>query len=204
MRRIGLPSVMRRNSASLQPSNCASGCAFTEIHEAINAASPGATIRICAGTFKENPYLEKNITLIGAGIGKTIIDGKARESVIGIEPSLTAVTIRDMTLTNGKSGGVGGGISNGKAQTTLINLLITGNIAAERGGGLDVDVNGKVTLQNCTISNNHAGQAGGGTYTLGAITCTGSTYSGNTSGDPAAPDNCTEIGAGSGCNTCVA
>jgi hypothetical protein len=178
---------------------CASGCQFTEIHEAINAASPGATITICAGTFKENVYIEKNITLVRAGIGKTIIDGKAEDSVIGIEPSLTAVTIRDMTLTNGKSPGVGGGISNGKAQTTLINLLITENIAAERGGGFDVDVDGKVTVQNCTISNNHAGQAGGGTYTLGAVTCTGSTYAGNTSGDPAASDNCTQVGAGSGC-----
>lgn len=183
---------------------CASGCAFSEIHEAINAASPGATINVCAGTFKENIYIEKNITLRGAGIGKTIIDGQAQDSVIGIEPSLTAVTIRDMTLTNGKSPGVGGGISNGKAQTTLINLLITENIAEERGGGFDVDVDGKVTVQNCAITNNHAGQAGGGTYTLGAVTCTGSTYSGNTSGDPAAADNCTEVGAGSGCTTCVA
>ena len=183
---------------------CPSGCAYTEIHEAINAASPGATIRIGPGTYKENVYIEKNITLVGAGIGKTIIDGKAEDSVIGIEPGLTAVTIRDMTLTNGKSSGVGGGISNGTAQTTLINLLITENIAEERGGGFDVNVGGKVTVQNCTISNNHAGQAGGGTYTLGEVTCTGSTYSGNTSGDPAVSDNCTEVGAGSGCNTCVA
>ncbi|MFN8677567.1 MAG: hypothetical protein U0Z70_14425 [Thermomicrobiales bacterium] len=183
---------------------CPSGCAYTEVHEAINAASPGATIRIGPGTYKENIYIEKNITLIGAGAGKTIIDGKAEESVIGIEPGLTAVTIRDMTLTNGKSSGVGGGISNGTAQTTLINLLITKNIASERGGGFDVNIGGKVTVQNCTISNNHAGQAGGGTYTLGTVTCTGSTYSGNTSGDPAASDNCTEVGAGTGCNTCVA
>lgn len=183
---------------------CPSGCAFNEIHEAINAASPGATIRIGAGTYKENIYIEKNITLIGAGAGKTIVDGKAEESVIGIEPGLTAVTLRDMTLTNGKSSGVGGGISNGTAQTTLINLIITENIATTRGGGFDVNIGGKVTVQNCTISNNHAGEGGGGIYTLGAVTCTGSTLTANTSGDPDVPDNCLQIGAGSGCNTCVA
>lgn len=183
---------------------CASGCAFSEVQDAVNAASDGDTINVCAGTFKETIYIEKNVTLAGAGINQTILDGDAKDSVIGILPSLTAVTIRDMTLTNGKSPGVGGGISNGKAQTTLINLLITDNVADERGGGFDVDVDGKVTLDNCTISNNYAGQSGGGTFNLGAITCTGTTYSGNTSGDPAVADNCTEIGAGTGCTTCVA
>lgn len=183
---------------------CPSGCAFSEVHEAIYAANPGDTVYVCAGTYKENVYIEKNITLVGAGAGKTIIDGQAQNSVIGIKPGLTAVTIRDMTLTNGKSPGVGGGISNGTAQTTLINLVITENIAEARGGGFDVNIGGKVTVQNCTISNNHAAQAGGGTYTLGEVICTGTTYSGNTSGDPAVPDNCTQIGAGSGCAACTA
>lgn len=183
---------------------CKSGCPFNEVYQAIEAANPGATINVGPGTYSENIYIEKNITLIGAGTNQTIIDGKGKAAAIGLEPSLTAVTIRDMTLTNGHSTDVGGGLSNGKAQTTLVNVLITGNIADERGGGIDVDVSGKVTMTNCTITNNHAGQAGGGTYTLGALICSGTTYSGNTSGDPEVSDNCTQIGAGSGCNTCAA
>lgn len=183
---------------------CASGCPFNEVSHAINAAQPGATIRVCAGTFEENIYIEKDVTVIGAGINKTIIDGKALDSVVGISPDLTGVTLRDMTLRNGKSPGVGGGISNGKSHTTLINLLITDNIAQDRGGGIDVDVSGEVTMTNVTITNNYAGQSGGGTFNLGTLTCTGTTYSGNTSGDPAVADNCTEIGSGTGCATCAA
>ncbi len=45
---------------------------------------------------------------------------------------------------------------------------------------------------------------GGGTHTLGAVTCTGSTYAGNTSGDPAVAVTCTGVGDRSGCTTRVA
>jgi hypothetical protein len=46
---------------------CSSGCAFTSIQAAINAAAPGATITIGAGSYVENVVVNKSVTLKGAG-----------------------------------------------------------------------------------------------------------------------------------------
>ncbi|MCA9878747.1 MAG: hypothetical protein KC442_13230 [Thermomicrobiales bacterium] len=183
---------------------CASGCTFNTVQAAIDAASPGASVAICAGTFAENLRIDKNLTLAGAGRSATILDGKAANSVIAINPGLTAVTIRDLTITNGKSPGVGGGISNGTSQTTLINVLVTGNVAETRGGGLDVNVGGRVALSNSVISSNTAGDFGGGVFSFGVIACTDSTITGNTKGTPPTASNCEAFAPGSGCDTCPA
>lgn len=51
---------------------CASGCAFTSIQAAINAASPGATITIGPGNYFENIVVNKSVTLRGSGL-ETVI-----------------------------------------------------------------------------------------------------------------------------------
>ena len=52
---------------------CASGCAFNSIQSAINAASPGATITIAAGTYDENVVVTKSVTLQGSGTSTVIV-----------------------------------------------------------------------------------------------------------------------------------
>jgi nitrous oxidase accessory protein NosD len=51
---------------------CASGCPHTSIQAAINAASPGDTITIGAGSYFENVVVNKSVTLKGSGI-ETVI-----------------------------------------------------------------------------------------------------------------------------------
>jgi hypothetical protein len=51
---------------------CASGCAFTSIQAAINAASPGATITIGPGAYYENVVVTKSVALRGSGL-ETVI-----------------------------------------------------------------------------------------------------------------------------------
>jgi multiple sugar transport system substrate-binding protein len=48
---------------------------YPTIQEAINAASPGATIYVCSGTYYENVVVNKALTLIGEGRSTTIING---------------------------------------------------------------------------------------------------------------------------------
>ncbi len=51
---------------------CGSGCAFTSIQAAIEAATPGATITIGAGSYTENLVVDKSVTLQGSGVHTVI------------------------------------------------------------------------------------------------------------------------------------
>src|SRR5450759_780642 len=59
-------------SASASSLVCNSGCFFTSIQAAINAAQPGATITVGAGSYYENVVVNKSVTLRGAGTTSVI------------------------------------------------------------------------------------------------------------------------------------
>ena len=62
----------------------------------------------------------------------------------------------------------GGGVSVvAGAIPTIINSVITRNVATDRGGGLYVGVGSSITSFNCTVVNNAATVAGGGLLTEG-------------------------------------
>jgi parallel beta-helix repeat protein len=52
---------------------CSSGCDFTSIQVAVNAASNGDTIQVQAGTYIENVVVNKSVNIIGNGIATTIV-----------------------------------------------------------------------------------------------------------------------------------
>lgn len=144
-------------------------CDFDSVQEAIDDAEDGDTIRICEGTYEENLTIDKDLTIIGAGEDVTALQGDDTASVVTLGSSVT-VAIQDLTITGGGSDGVGGGIANGTAQTTLTGVHVTGNSAGTRGGGIDIDAGGSVTLSNCRVTENVAGTDGGGIFTVGELT----------------------------------
>lgn len=90
---------------------CASGCAQSTVQAAITAASAGATIVICPGTYATSATIAKNLTLLGAGMGAdpstdTILDGDQTATVLSVTGGVT-VTVRALTVTRGKAANVG-------------------------------------------------------------------------------------------------
>jgi len=75
---------------------------YTTIQEAINQASPGDTIQVSAGTYREHLYINKTLTLKGENRENTVIDGTAAGYVIKSES--TTVDISGFTIINGSNG----------------------------------------------------------------------------------------------------
>lgn len=67
---------------------------FSTIQSAVDAARPGDTIRVAAGTFVEQVSIGKRLALIGAGAGATVIRAPAH-LVPGETETSAIVTVRD-------------------------------------------------------------------------------------------------------------
>ena len=113
------------------PYNTRTNVHYTTIQSAINGASPGDTIKVESGIYKENLVINKNIILMGENADNTIIDGQLKGSVISITYG-SNVTMNGFTIQNGNST-YGGGIINNYV-LTLKNSVITNNSAINGGG----------------------------------------------------------------------
>jgi hypothetical protein len=143
---------------------CASGCAFSALQPAVEAASPGATLHLCAGLYAGDVVITKSLSLIGAGAGSgdgnTILDGSGTDHVVDVLAGST-VSLRDLRITGGGSFGEGGGLRNDGGIVSVTDCAITAN-TANRGGG--IGNRGTLTLTNTTVTGNTAADVGGGIY----------------------------------------
>jgi hypothetical protein len=127
--------------------------------------------------------VDKSVTISGPGANLLAVNGNAASRVFHISPGKT-VTISGLTITNGSSNDMGGGILNDqKATLTVSNSTISGNSVGFSGGGV-WNYFGTVTVTNTTISGNVSGHPGSGIGggiggSGGPITVTNSVISGN-------------------------
>jgi parallel beta-helix repeat protein len=83
----------------------AGGCAST-IQAAVDSASPGDTITVMAGTYKEMVTVTKPVNLKGAGASSTIIDATGLDHAIAVRGVSGPITISGFTLENANLAGL--------------------------------------------------------------------------------------------------
>ena len=154
----------------------------------------GATIIIPAGAYtltiaSAPPYgdasggldITQSVTIRGAGMDSTFIDGNAMDTVFRVATGtslLSQLTVRNGSNLNG--GGIandsvltldrvhltgnhsysGGGLQNSTAFVTITHSLIDNNVSSDEGGG--IANSGRLIIQSSRIANNHADVEGGG------------------------------------------
>jgi parallel beta-helix repeat protein len=86
---------------------CPSGCDFSTIQAAINAAQTGDTITVSSGAYAENLTITTSLTLQGADPTTTIIDGSGgvpSQLPVILVQNTENVTITGFTITKGRRG----------------------------------------------------------------------------------------------------
>jgi predicted outer membrane repeat protein len=147
-----------------------------DLQAAIDTASAGATLTLCAGTWEVPATLEitRPVTLVGAGAGQTILDGGNQRRVLQITADVP-VTLQALTVTNGKDQHQGSGIFNQGTlllvDTELISNEITEDLGSGRGGGAIYSDN-SVTLRNTVVRENTSSQTDAGGISIAAGTLT--------------------------------
>jgi hypothetical protein len=118
------------------------GCR-TSLQAAVDAAPPGATIRIAAGTYAGGVRIAKSLQLLGAGSGRTVIRGGGPVVTIDTtSPHPPTVVISNLALTGGVAHGADG-----------INALGGGVLVTAGPGGT---IGANVTLRDVVVSGNRA------------------------------------------------
>ncbi len=130
--------------------NADTGAGFCTIQTAVDddSTQAGHTLNIAAGTFNENVFVDKSLTLRGAGDGSdsatnTILDGTSLTGIgIRLNNNVTDVTIEDMRIVNysgtNQSSGIYGNAGN--------NNLIVQNVTANGNGPGFISASGGVMI----------------------------------------------------------
>jgi hypothetical protein len=170
-------------------SNAGNNCTDIEnpcltITRAISQAVGGDEIQIARGTYIENLFIIKDLTLRGAGMGKTILDGDNSDRVIYIDNGDYVINIYDLTVRNGSTDHTGGGIADFSNDTLTLRRVMLTNNSSDGGGGLFTS--SPLIMTDCIVSNNQAdvdsNSVGGGVMidTSGAASINRATIDNNT------------------------
>jgi len=142
------------------------GAEYTTIQEAIDAANPGDTIEIAAGTYVENPVIDKQLHLIGAGndVAGTIIQGSPLQTTVlrvtcGGTSDIERLILEDLRVTGGTAGNPGGNTGAGIELATGVGHVLLHHVTSTGNDGHGFDFNATasvsdVRLDECTFAGN--------------------------------------------------
>ncbi len=168
--------------ANLIASDGGDGISLREAIEAANNTAGADTINLQADVYTlalGTLTINSDITITGAGVDQTFIDGALISGVLSITSG--TVNISDLTIQDGAAVNGAGMLIGASANVTLNNVVLNGNTASNDGGA--IESNGTLTMTDVTVSNNTAGDNGGGISNRGVLQINGGTFSNNTTVD---------------------
>ena len=170
------------------------------LRQAITDAADGDTIMFSTiGTITLTSgqlVVNKSLTIMGPEyMGQIIISGNNSSRVFYFSSMWTTINISNLTITNGRGGGKGGGVYNSSNNLNMTNVTFSNNSAFE-GGGLYNDDYGNLILTDSTFFDNTATR-GGGLFDRATTTMTNVTFNRNSA------DNGGAIYAGTGHSTLI-
>ncbi len=150
---------------------CPSGCSYSSIQTAIDAAVAGDLITVAAGTYTEDLTVAKSIEIEGVDSTTTTIVGSI--TAITVAYGVT-VEIRQLKIQGSPNTFTpfGAGVYN-QGDLTIRNAVVTGGFASQAGGG--IYTTGDLLLDGVTVSDNTADPAntvegwGGGLYIANSL-----------------------------------
>lgn len=176
-----------------------SGCTFSGAGNITGGCGDGVrdTIVLPAGTYTVTLAgtiegagdfdITEDVTVQGAGAAATIVDGNDLDRVFELASSATDVAMSGLTIRNGQTTSVGGGIYVSAGGLTLSSSVV-GQNTSPFGGGV-YNSGGDLTLVGTTVADNNVGSTtavGGGIYNEGGgstlTISSGSVISGNDAG----------------------
>ena len=158
------------------------------------------TINLAAGTYLTGGSTftytaaaaeDFGLTIVGDGVGQTILDGGNADQILSIDTSAipdeegSNVSISGITFQNGNAAGSGGGlliersglIAGNQPDTTLQNCQFLNNSSGGSGGGASVEgVGGMLTIADNEFTDNDSVDDGGGLDVFNSDTGTTNTF----------------------------
>lgn len=112
--------------------------AGASIQAALDAATPGDTLAVMAGTFTEDlDFRGKAVAVVGRGPA-TVLLGTGTGPVVRFVAGEGTESVLDSFTVTGGAAAVGGGILIENASPTILRNVVTGNRASGQGSGIAV------------------------------------------------------------------
>lgn len=135
------------------------GTGYANLASALVAATSGSEVALCPGTYSGNFSTSVPVDLVAVGdASDTILDGGALGTTLTI-PAGSSVS--GLTIQNGAATDGAGLVLSSAGELTLIDVVLTGNIAENAGGGLWVPGGSTVDMVGTRVEANEAFMGGG-------------------------------------------